>query len=249
MAPFRTQSKATEGVEHSKAPAQIDRIGKIIYLPSANECLVFLTRAPVLPCTLLRQTSPKTFRFINFCLAQGCLWSMCHLAGSSEEGSAMCDKWQPVGSKVLHRSLLGTFVGKLISQLEIDFCSYNWSSVSCCLRAQGWAGAKLERGHLQKGEISLLFPEMLRFLLRVRDKWWILMGGRLWDTNFTLKAKLYFFLFITAELWLSRAPTPPSHWTCALQRPKAALSPSMANETQREGNERNFSHLWSIKLI
>lgn len=40
---------------------------------------LILTKAPVLPCVLLRQASPKLFRFINFCFAQGCLWSVCHL--------------------------------------------------------------------------------------------------------------------------------------------------------------------------
>lgn len=33
-----------------------------------------------------------------------------------------------------------------------------------------WAGAKLERSHLQKGATSVLFPVILQFLLCVRDK-------------------------------------------------------------------------------
>lgn len=171
------------------------------------------------------------------------------LADGSEKRCATWDKLQTPGLQAVHMFLLGTFVGKLINQLEIWLCNYHWSSVAWWPRHKGWAGAKLETGHLQNGATSLLFPVILQFLLCVRDKWWILTAGRLWDTNFTLKAKWYFFLFITAELWLSRAPTPPRHWTCAQQRAKAALSPSMANETQRAGNERNFIHLRSIKLI
>lgn len=192
-----------------------------------------------------------SFGFTSFCFAQGCLWSVCHLClQTTVKKGVPCGANDSLQGKDDSFFTAGYICGKA-DQSVGDLTSVVTTGVQnpAVPGHKIWAGAKLERGHLQKGATSLLFSVILRFLLCVEDKWWILMGGRLWDTNFTLKAKLYFFLFITAELWLSRAPAPPRHWTCAQQRPKAALNPSMANETQPVGNERNFIHLWSIKLM
>lgn len=106
---------------------------------------LFLTRAPVLPCILLRQASPKSFKFINFCLAQGCLWSVCHL-----HLQTAVRKGVPHGTndrlRGYRRFICSCWVPLWESwsiSWKFDFCNYHWSSVACWPRAQRLSWSKV----------------------------------------------------------------------------------------------------------
>lgn len=64
------------------------------------------------------------------------------LAGGGEERRSMWDKLQSPGLKVVQTLLLGAFVGKLISQLEIWLLQLQLELSICCLRAQRLSWSK-----------------------------------------------------------------------------------------------------------
>lgn len=67
--------------------------------------------------------------------------------------------------------------------------------------------------------------------------------------EFYIKSQMIFLPVYNCRTLAQQSTNSSQALKCAQQRAKAALSPSMVNETQRAGNERNFIHLRSIKLI